>query len=56
MCRIAGTTIYLLDYNRDMQEVFSENRSVIDDNGILLGVTPSDVPHDANEKETIAAL
>lgn len=24
--RIAGTTIYLLDYNRDMQEVFSENK------------------------------
>ena len=54
--RIAGTTIYLLDYNRDMQEVFSENRSVIDENGILLGVTPSDVPYETNEKETIAAF
>ena len=56
VCRIAGTTIYLLDYNRDMQEVFSENRSVIDENGILLGVTPSDVPYETNEKETIAAF
>ena len=54
--RIAGTTIYLLDYNRDMQEVFSENRSVIDEDGILLGVTPSDVPYETNEKETIAAF
>ena len=54
--RIAGTTIYLLDYNRDMQEVFSENRSVIDEHGILLGVTPLDVPYETNEKETIAAF
>jgi len=54
--RIAGTTIYLLDYNRDMQEVFSENRSVIDEDGILLGVTPLDVPYETNEKETIAAF
>ena len=54
--RIAGTTIYLLDYNRDMQEVFSENRSVIDEDGLLLGVTPEEVPYETNKDETIVAF
>lgn len=54
--RIAGTTIYLLDYNRDMQEVFSDSRSVIDKDGILLGVTPEDISYETNEKDTIVAF
>ena len=29
---------------------------MIDEDGILLGVTPLDVPYETNEKETIAAF
>lgn len=31
-------------------------RSVIDENGILLGVTPSDVPYETNEKKRLQHL
>ncbi len=45
-----GDTIYLLDYNRDLQEVFSSSRSVMDQKGILLGIVPEDVPYETNKK------
>lgn len=54
--RVAGTTIYLLDYNRDMQEVFDESRSVLDKDGILLGITPENLSYETNNKDTIVAF
>ena len=54
--RVVGETIYLLDYNRDMQEVFSTERTVLDENGILLGVTSEDISYETNKKETILAF
>ena len=50
-----GDTIYLLDYNRDLQEVFS-SRSVMDQKGILLGIVPEDVPYETNKQDSILAF
>ena len=54
--RSVGDTIYLLDYNRDLQEVFSSSRSVMDQKGILLGIVPEDVPYETNKKDSILAF
>jgi hypothetical protein len=53
--RSVGDTIYLLDYNRDLQEVFS-SRSVMDQKGILLGIVPEDVPYETNKQDSILAF
>ena len=50
-----GDTIYLLDYNRDLQEVFI-SRSVMDQKGILLGIVPEDVPYETNKQDSILAF
>lgn len=54
--RMGTDRAYLLNYNRDMQEVFSGGRTVLDDKGILLGIASTDVPYEVNEEGTMAAF
>lgn len=49
-------TIYLLDYNRDMQRVFSGSSEMIDEDGVLLGIASSDLQYETNDDETIVAF
>lgn len=54
--RKMGDTMYLLDYNRDLQKVFSGSRDSIDEKGILLGIASSDLQYETNEDENIVAF
>lgn len=55
--RFLVDTIYLLDYNRDMEQVFQGAASEFDDNGILFGITSQDdIQYETNSDETIAAF
>lgn len=54
--RKAGDTFYLLNYNRDMQKVFSGSQEAFDEKGILLGIASGDIQYEANEEGTIAAF
>lgn len=54
--RFIEDTIYLLDYNRDMQQVFSGSSEQFDSNGILFGIVSSDLVYETNTDETMAAF
>ena len=55
--RFLVDTIYLLDYNRDMEQVFQGTASDFDDNGILFGITSQDdIQYETNSDETIVAF
>lgn len=48
--------MYLLNYNRSMAQVFNENKTVMNENGILLGITPSNITYETNKKETVVSF
>lgn len=55
--RFLVDTIYLLDYNRDMEQIFQGTVQEIDENGILFGITSlDDIQYEANSDETIVAF
>lgn len=54
--RCVGGEIYLLDYNRSMTQVFDGNKEVLDENGILLGIAPSDIAYETNKEETVVSF
>lgn len=54
--RLSGETIYLLDYNRDMQQVFNANLQAVDENGIRFGIASGDIQYVTNEDDTVTAF
>lgn len=54
--RYAEGEIYLLDYNRTMNQLFDENKQVLSDEGILLGITCLDVSYETNKDGTIVSF
>lgn len=55
--RFLVDTIYLLDYNRDMEQIFQGTAQEFDENGILLGITSADeIQYETNSDETITAF
>lgn len=55
--RVAGTSIFLLNYNRTMNQVFKGSTSgVMSDQGILLGITNGDLDYAVNEDGTIVSF
>ncbi len=54
--RYSGDELYLLDYNRSMNQVFNGNKKVLNENGILLGITSSNVPYETNKNGTIVSF
>ena len=54
--RLSGETIYLLDYNRDMQQVFNANLQAVDENGIRFGIVSGDIQYVTNEDDTVTAF
>ena len=54
--RLSGETIYLLDYNRDMQQVFNANLQAVDENGIRFGIASGDIQYVMNEDDTVTAF
>ena len=54
--RFLVDTIYLLDYNRDMEQVFQGTPQDFDGNGILFGIASDDIQYETNSDETIVAF
>lgn len=54
--RCSEGEMYLLDYNRSMNQVFNGNKQVIDEDGILLGLAESDVTYETNKKGTVISF
>ena len=54
--RFLVDTIYLLDYNRDMEQVFQGTPQDFDENGILFGIASDDIQYETNADETIVAF
>lgn len=54
--RCSQEKMYLLDYNRTMNQVFNGNKQVLDENGILLGMAEQDVAYEMNEKGTVISF
>ena len=54
--RFLVDTIYLLDYNRNMEQVFDGRESDFDENGIILGIIPKDISYEINKDQTSAAF
>ena len=48
--------IYLLDYNRKMEQIFDANQKVLDQNGILLGIASSDILYETNSSVNIVSF
>ena len=51
-----GNTTYLLDYERDMEQLFDASKQILNGNGILLGIVPSDVEYVVNEDGSIVSF
>lgn len=47
---------YLLDYDRQMEQIFDPTRQVLSATGILLGIADYDVPYVINEDGTIVSF
>ena len=54
--RCSGGEMYLLDYNRTMNEVFNGDLKIVDKDGILLGLSESEVSYEANAKGTVVSF
>ena len=54
--RLSEEEMYLLDYNRSMNQVFDGTQNVLDENGILLGIASGDIPYETNSDGTILAF
>lgn len=48
--------MYLLDYERNTEQVFDGNKKALDQNGVLLGLVSSDVPYKINSEGTIVSF
>lgn len=49
-------TIYLLDYSRDMEQIFRGSTREFDENGILFGIASDDIQYEANSDGTVVAF
>lgn len=55
--RISESTIYLLNYNRTMNQVFNgKTNQVLSDKGIILGITDAGIDYETNKKGTIVSF
>lgn len=54
--RCSGGEMYLLDYNRTMNEVFNGDLQVMDKDGIVLGLSEPETAYEANEKGTVVSF
>ena len=54
--RFVDGTVYLLDYNREMERVFSGSGREFSETGILFGIAPDEMQYESNEDGTMAAF
>ena len=54
--RYVEGTVYLLDYNREMEKVFDGSAESFDNDGILFGIASGDMQYEENKDGTAAAF
>lgn len=54
--RLYGERVYLLDYQRDMEQIFDGNKNALDLKGVILGIASSDVEYKNNADGTIVSF
>lgn len=54
--RFWNDKVFLLDYEREMNQVFDGNKKALDGDGILLGIAPADVEYVTNASGTIVSF
>lgn len=54
--RMAGEVMYLLNYDRTMEQVFDGAKHVLSEKGVLLGIAPYDLPYMVNDDGTIVSF
>ena len=47
---------YLLDYDRTMEQIFDASHTILDEEGVILGITGENIPYMANEEGTIVSF
>lgn len=48
--------MYLLDYERSAEQIFDGNKKALDESGVLLGLTSTDVDYETNSEGTIVSF
>lgn len=54
--RCSGGNMYLLNYDRSMNQVFNGNKQVLDQDGILLGIAEPGLQFETNKKGTVVSF
>lgn len=54
--RCSEGEMYLLDYNRSMNQVFDGNKKALNETGILLGIVSPDMQYEVNKDGTIVSF
>ncbi len=54
--RMTGEVMYLLNYDRTMEQVFDGAKNVLSEKGVLLGIAPYDLPYMVNDDGTIVSF
>ena len=54
--RYVEGTVYLLDYNREMEQVFDGGSQAFDDDSILFGIVPDEIQYETNKDGTIVSF
>ncbi|MDO4313800.1 MAG: hypothetical protein Q4C52_12025 [Eubacteriales bacterium] len=54
--RMAAGTMYLLNYDRTMEQIFDGSKQVLNEKGVLLGITAPDVSYAVNSDGTIVSF
>lgn len=54
--RMSAGTMYLLNYDRTMEQVFDGSKQVLSEKGVLLGITSPDVQYQINSDGTIVSF
>lgn len=54
--RMNGGKMYLLDYDRTMEQVFDPQKNILNEKGIVLGIAPYDLAYMVNDDGTIVSF
>lgn len=54
--RLSAGNMYLLNYDRKMEQIFEGSKNVLSEEGVLLGIAPHDVPYMVNDDGTVVSF
>ena len=54
--RYVEGTVYLLDYNREMEQIFDGGSQAFDNDSILFGIVPDEMQYETNKEGTVVSF